>query len=158
MRRIVNHTGNKGPVIKNTMMLSCKTMIDEDDDDIINNNFGHLTQLTPGTFEGSSEVDVSLSQTRIELENVVDNSLVITGIFYKQALPLFQEMMNSCSTKVQFDELCKITRNQNMKYTAAKGINSVYGRSKVSVFFGDDKTSKRNTPRHRFAHEKKSKK
>ena len=29
MRRIVNYTGNKGPVIKNTMLLSSKTMIDE---------------------------------------------------------------------------------------------------------------------------------
>ena len=40
MRRIVNHTGNKGPVIKNRMMISCKTMIDEDNDDIIKNDFG----------------------------------------------------------------------------------------------------------------------
>ena len=90
MRRIVDHTGNKGPVIKNTMMLSSKTMIDEEDDEIINNDFGHSAQFTPGTFGGSSEVDVSLSQTRIELENVVDDTLVTTGIFYKQALSDFQ--------------------------------------------------------------------
>ena len=45
-----------------------------------------------------------------------------------------------------------------MKHIAVKGINSAYGRSKGSVLFGEDKTNKRNTPRHRFAHEKKSKK
>ena len=66
---------------------------------------------------------VDLSQTRIELENVVDDTLVTRGTFYKEALHLFQEMINSCSTKVQFDELCKMMRNQNMKHIAAKGIN-----------------------------------
>lgn len=66
MRRIVDQTGNKGPVIKNTMMLSFETTIDDEDDDIINNDFGYFAQLQPGTFGGSSEVDVSLSQTRIE--------------------------------------------------------------------------------------------
>ena len=158
MRKIVDHTGNKGPGIKNTTFLSSKTMIDEEGDEIFNNDFGHSDPFQPGTFEGSSELGVSLSQTRIEFEKIVDNIIVNTGIFYKQALPLFQEMMNSCSTKVQFDELCKMMRTQNMKYIAAKGIRSAYGRSKGSVLFGEDKTNKRNNPRHRFAHEKKSKK
>ena len=52
------------------------------------------------SFEGSSYVDVSLSQTRIKSQNIVDNTLVTTSKFYKQALPVFQEMINSCSTKV----------------------------------------------------------
>ena len=158
MRRIVNHTGNKGSVIKNTMMLSCKTMIDEEDDEIINNEFGHSAQFTPGIFGESSVVDISLSQTRIKLKNITDDTLVTTGTFYKQAFPLFQEIMNSYSTELQFDELCKMMRSQNMKHIAAKDINSAYGRSKGSVLFGEDKTNKRNTPCHRFAHEKKSKK
>ena len=68
MRRIVDQTGNKGLVIKYTMMLSSETMIDDEDDEIINNDFGHLAQFHPRTFGGSSEVDASLSQTRIELE------------------------------------------------------------------------------------------
>ena len=83
-------------------------------------------------------MDVSISQTRIELENVVDD--------------------NSCSTKVQTDELCRIVRNQNMKHIATKGINLAYGRSKGIVLFGKDKTSKKTTTHHRFEHEKKSKK
>ena len=45
-----------------------------------------------------------------------------------------------------------------MKHIAAKGINSVYGRSKRIVVFGEDKMSKMNINRHRFAHERKSKK
>ena len=45
-----------------------------------------------------------------------------------------------------------------MKHIAAKDINAAYGRSKGSVLFGEDKTRKRNTPRHRFAQKKKSKK
>ena len=34
----------------------------------------------------------------------------------------------------KFDELCKIMRKQNMKHIAERGINSVYGRLKGSVF------------------------
>ena len=53
-------------------------------------------------------------------------------------------MMNSYSTKVQFDELCEIMRFQKMKHIAAKGINLAYDRSKGIVLFGEDKTSKRD--------------
>ena len=155
---IVNHTENKFPVIKKTMMLSSKTMIDEKENEIVNNDFRYSDPFQPGTFAGSSEVDVSLSQTRIEFENIVDDTLVTTGTFYKQPVPLFQEMTNSCSTKVQFDTLFKMMRNQNTKHIAAKGINSAYGRSKDSVLFGEYKTSKRNTLCHRFTQKKKSKK
>ena len=92
------------------------------------------------------------------MENLVDDTLVTTGTFYKQALPLFQEMMNRCSTKVKVDELCKIMRNRNMKHINAKDISSLYGRSQGSVLFDEDKRSKSNLPRHRFAYESKSKK
>ena len=105
--------------------------------------------MKPGTFGGSSEVDVSLSQTMIESENVVDDTLVTTRTFHKQALPLFQEMTNSCSTKVQFDELFKMLRNQNMKHITAKFINLIYSRSNGIVLFGEDKTGKKTIPRHR---------
>ena len=89
MRMIVNHTGNKGPVITNTMIIASETMIAKEYFDIINNDFGHSAPFQPGTFGGLSEVDVSLSQMRIELDNVVNDTLVTTGTFYKQALPLF---------------------------------------------------------------------
>ena len=158
MKRIVNHTGNKGQVIISITMLSSETMIDKDEFDRINNDIGHFNSFEPGTFGGSSEVDVNFSQTRIKLENVVDDTIVSTGTFHKQVLPLFQEMNTSCPTKVYFDELRKIMRNQNMKHITAKSINSAYGRSKGVVLFGEDKTNKRNTPRHRFAYENKSKK
>ena len=49
-------------------------------------------------------------------------------------------------------------RTQNIKHISANGINSAYGRSKGSVFFGKYKMNKRNTPHHRFAHKKISKK
>ena len=83
------------------MMLRFKTMIDEDEYEMIDNGIGDYdNSFEPGLLGGSSQVDVSLSQTRINWEKVVDDTLVTNGTFYKQALPLFQEMMNSCSTKV----------------------------------------------------------
>ena len=86
-------------------------------------------------------MDVSLPQTRIDLENVVDDTIVITGTFYKQVLPIFQEMMNSCSSRVQFDECMQMMINQHMKYIAAKSINSAYVTSTGIVFLGENKMS-----------------
>ena len=78
-------------VITNIMMLSSETMIDKEYVDIIQNDISYYDPFQLGTFEESSKVDVSLSQTRIELENVVEYTLVTTGTFYKQALPLFKK-------------------------------------------------------------------
>ena len=66
-------------------------------------------------------------------------------------------MMNSCSTKVQFDELSEIMRNYHMKHITVKVINSAYTRSKYIALFGEDETNKRNINRHRFSHERESK-
>ena len=65
MKRVVNHTGNIEPLIKNTMVLTYDTMIDKEDFDIINNDFGHSDPFQPGIFGGSLEVDVSIYQKRI---------------------------------------------------------------------------------------------
>ena len=86
-------------------------------------------------------MDVSLSQIKTDLENVVDDTLVIIGTFYKQALPVFQGTTNSCSTTVQFDECMQLMRNRNMKHIATKGTYSAYVTSKGIVLFGEDKTS-----------------
>ena len=78
------------------MMLRAKTMLDEDEYDMIDNRIDdYNNSFQPGSFGGSSQVDVNLSQIRIELENVVDSNIVTTGTFYKKSLPLFQEIMNS---------------------------------------------------------------
>ena len=45
-----------------------------------------------------------------------------------------------------------------MKHIAAKGINSSYGRSKGIVLFVEDKTIQRNSKRHKYAYEMRSKK
>ena len=73
------------------MVLSCKTMIDEGDNEIIINDFGHSDQFTSGIFGGSSEVDVRLPQTRIELENVVDGTLVTIGHFINKHSLFFKK-------------------------------------------------------------------
>ena len=69
-----------------------------------------------------------------------------------------QEMMNSCSKKVQLKEYMQVIRNENMKHIAAKGINSVYGTSNSIVLFGEDTSSQRNSKRHKYAHERRPKK
>ena len=51
---------------------------------MIDNDIGNYNNsFQPESFGGSSQVDVSLLQTRIELENNVADSLVATDVFYK---------------------------------------------------------------------------
>ena len=45
MKRIFEHIGTKSLMIKYTMMLRSKTMIDEDEYNIINNDIGHYDNL-----------------------------------------------------------------------------------------------------------------
>ena len=102
-------------------------------------------------------MDASLSKTRIDLENVVNNILVATGTFYKQGEPLFQEIMNICSTRLQLDECIEMMRNQNMKHIAANGINSAYGTLTGVLLFGKDKTIQKDNKRHEYTQKRRSK-
>ena len=94
-------------IITNIFPLKSKTMINEDEYDMIDNgicNYDNLFQ--PGSSGGMSQVDVSLSQTRIDLDNVVNGTIMITGTFYKQALPSFLMKVTSCCG------ICKATHYQ----------------------------------------------
>ena len=65
---IFEYAGAYGPVIKNTPTLRSKAMIDEDKDEIIDNEIGNYdNSFQPESFGGTSQVVVSLSQTRIDL-------------------------------------------------------------------------------------------
>ena len=58
--------------------------IDKDEYNIIENDIGHCdNSFQLGSFGGSSEVDIIISQTRIEPKNIVDDTLVTTGTFHK---------------------------------------------------------------------------
>ena len=50
MKRIINHAVNKDPVITKKIILTLETMIDKEDVDIINNEFGHSDPFQSGTF------------------------------------------------------------------------------------------------------------
>ena len=95
LKRVVYHTRNKDRDITNIMLLHPKTMIDKDEFDIITNDIGHYDNiLQPGTFGGSSEEDVNPFSNKDWI------GVVTTYRFYKQAPPLFQEMMSDWSIKV----------------------------------------------------------
>ena len=60
MKRIVEYAGTKGPVFTNTLLLSSKTMIDEDEYDIIDNEIGNNdNSFQPGPFGGTSQVYIN---------------------------------------------------------------------------------------------------
>ena len=80
MKGMFKYIGTKGLVITNIFLLRSKTMIDKDEYDTIDNDISN----SDNSFQsGSSHVDVNIPQTMIDLENVVDDTFVTTGTFYK---------------------------------------------------------------------------
>ena len=54
MKRILEYTGREGPVITNTLTLRSKTMIDEDEYNVIDNEISNYdNSFQPGSFGGT---------------------------------------------------------------------------------------------------------
>ena len=78
VKRIFEYIGSKGPVITNTLTLRSKTLIDKDKYEIIDNEIGNYNNsFQPGSFGGTSQVDVSLSETRIYLDISCNNYNIV---------------------------------------------------------------------------------
>ena len=55
MKRIIEYTGREGPVVTNTMILRSKTILDEDEYEMIDNRIGDYdNSFQLGSFGGSS--------------------------------------------------------------------------------------------------------
>ena len=103
---------------------------------------------------GSSQVECHLSQHREDNDNNMDTVLSNRNTYYKEALPLFEEMVNSCPNDYLFKEMCDVLRNRNMVHVASRGINNQLINSNGITLFGENNTKKRSMKRHKFVHEK----
>ena len=103
---------------------------------------------------GSSQVECYLSQHRKENDNCVENQVTQRNTYYKESLPLLEEMVNSFPNKHLFDEICQLMINRNMVHIASRGINNQIRNSKGMTLFGENNTNKRPMKKHKFMHER----
>ena len=103
---------------------------------------------------GSSQAECFLSQQREDNDNHVVKHGTERNTYYKEALPLFEEMVNSCPSKHIFDVMCEEIRSRHMIHIASRGINNQIGSSKGMSLFGENNTNKKSVKRYKFMHEK----
>ena len=103
---------------------------------------------------GSSQVECFLSQQREDNDNHVVKHGTERNTYYKEALPLFEEMVNSCPNKHMFDVMCETLRERHMIHIASRGINNQLCSTKGMTLFGENNTNKRSAKRHKFIFEK----
>ena len=104
MKSILEYTNTKGPVVKNSIPLHDKKKNDESLSDamFINNedDFEDSMDVCTTHFGGSSQTETKLGTAWLAISNAPNtNEFIETSMYYIHALPVFEEMMNSCTTK-----------------------------------------------------------
>ena len=78
------------------------------EDDFTNNPDNSNDNMCDSTteFGGSSQTETQLSTARLAIDNAPNNNEVIeVSKYYQLAIPVYEEMMNSCKTKRQFEDV-----------------------------------------------------
>ena len=102
---------------------------------------------------GSSQVEYYLTQHIEENDNNIDTFASPRNTYYKEALPLFEEVVNSFPNEYLFKKICEVLRNRRMVHISSRGIANPLINSNGMNLFGENNTNKRNTKRHKFLHE-----
>ena len=142
MLRIKNRSDYECPDVKHTMWANAyqPTIADEP----VSKLLFHTEEQnrTVATLSGSSQVEYYLSQDNNMMADTFDSNLVTQNHYYKEALIVFEEMINSCNTKVQFNELLHVI-NQHMTHISSKGVNAPMQQSTGAVLFGEGNTNQK---------------
>ena len=101
------------------------------------------------TFGGDSIMEGSLSQNAQSYNSINTTPDDTKKTYYKEALPLFQEMMSSCPNNESFNECLTLMRTQIAKHVALNPLNTKdYDSSSVYVY-GENNTNKKKVKRHK---------
>ena len=82
--------------------------------------------MEPASFGGSSNMHGHLSRDRAAIDNKLHVTSTPTGRYYKEALPISEEMVYVYYNDVQFNEMIHSMRVQHMKNQCAKGIDASF--------------------------------
>lgn len=155
MNKIVSETNRGHPVLKDSIPLNVVEEMNavSEYDDIDSTMDTKIDEMD--NMGGSSQVECQLSQHREEIDNNIDHFGSHRNTYYREALPLFEEMVNSCPNDYLFKEMCTILRNRHMVHVASRGINNQLTNTNAIALFGENNTNRRKVKRHKFTHEKK---
>ena len=160
MQSILLHTHEKGPVLKDRIPFYYQNNNNDSnvESDIMNNNDNSNDIMSECTteFGGSSQTETQLSTARLAIDNAPEyNEIIEISSYFKLALPVFEEMMNSCKTKKQFDDVCINMQNQHYTHVAENDVLPHNNTTRSTYIFCQNDTNQRSIPRKKFAHEKR---
>ena len=158
MTRILKYNNKKGPVLKNTIPL----FDDENNNEsishamITNNSEESKDRKEKYTthFGGSLQTESQLSTARLVITNAPNNNEVIsTSSHYKHALPVFEDIMNSCKKKKQFEDFVNMMKTQHYKHVSKNSVLSHNNTTRSKYVFEQNETNQSSIPRKKFAYE-----
>ena len=87
------------------------------------------------------------------MNNTLEESISNMIRYYREALPIFEEMVSSCNNDCQFSQMRDVTKNRHMVYMSSKGVNQNIINKIGAVLFGENNTHKKRQNRHKVMHE-----
>ena len=71
--------------------------------------------------------------------------------YYKRALPIFEDMINTCQSEMQFQKAIHAMKSQHYHNVATNGEQT--NRVRETYVFGQNDTQLKKVPRRKFFHE-----
>ena len=75
-----------------------------------------------------------------------NNEVIAISTYYKHAFPVFEDMINSCKTKKQFEEVIKMMEMQHYRHVSANGALPHNNTKRSTYVFGQNNTNQRYIP------------
>ena len=97
-----------------------------------------------------------MSTDRLAITNAPNNNeVVVSSTYYKHALPVFEDMMNSCKIKKKFEEVIKMMETQHYRYVSENGGLPYNNTTTNTYVFEKNDTNQSSIPRKKFDYEKR---
>ena len=155
MSNIIHATERNGYVLKNQLPLYPAALIHREmsDSNIINDTEANNVFLDDcvDEFGGLSQTDTHMSTERLAFGNVEKPDVLPRSDYYKRALPIFEDMINTCQSEMQLQKAIHVMKGQHYHNVASNGQQN--NRVRETYVFGQNDTQLKKVPRRKFLHE-----
>ena len=155
MSNIIHATERNGYVLKNQLPLYPAAPIHREmsDSNIINDTEANNVFLDDcvDEFGGLSQTDTHMSTERLAFGNVEKPDVLPRSDYYKRALPIFEDMINTCQSEMQLQKAIHVMKGQHYHNVASNGQQNNHVRE--TYVFGQNDTQLKKVPRRKFLHE-----
>ena len=147
MDNIINETNQCGYALSRCYTMNPNIQILKSTHDEMNNS---AKKFQANEFGGNASVSVHLSQDNQQYQEDNDVNIDVNdNSYYKRGLPLYEDMMRSCTNEKQLQECLTLMSAQHYKHVAEKGTNASYGTVGTLQLFGEDRTNRKHIGRHK---------